>query len=168
LLRGTQALSLDLSAIRYSDAPGNRQAKPTGLFSEEACQLAHYAGESPRISSFGIYGCNPSVDKDEQTSQLAAHILWYFVNGFYHRRHEWPQANDANFVKYTIHFRQTKYELHFWKSLTTDRWWMAVPAAAKSGANSQSVFVPCSYLDYQMACNEELPERWVKAYEKLS
>ena len=43
--------------------------------------------------------------------------------------------------------------MHFWKSLTTDRWWMAVPSAAKSGANSQSVFIPCSYLDYQMAAS---------------
>jgi hypothetical protein len=26
----------------------------------------------------------------------------------------------------------------------------------------------CSYNDYQQACREELPERWIKAYQKLS
>jgi hypothetical protein len=28
--------------------------------------------------------------------------------------------------------------------------------------------VPCSYEDYQMACAEELPDRWWQAYQKLN
>jgi hypothetical protein len=27
--------------------------------------------------------------------------------------------------------------------------------------------VPCSYLDYQTACNNDIPDRWWMAYQKL-
>jgi hypothetical protein len=27
--------------------------------------------------------------------------------------------------------------------------------------------VPCTYQDYEMACREEIPDRWMKVYNKL-
>jgi len=27
--------------------------------------------------------------------------------------------------------------------------------------------VPCSFRDYELACEQELPDRWMKAYTKL-
>lgn len=168
VLRGTNLFSFDMSVVRCSDSPGNRNAAPNGLFAEEACQLASYAGQSDRVDSFGIYGCNPSVDVREQSVQLAADIIWYFMNGYYTRKNDYPKDDDLDYMKYTIHFKENKYEMNFWKSKKTDHWWMEVPGGNKPRNQKKFHLLPCSYNDYQMACREELPERWIKAYQKLS
>jgi arginase family enzyme len=168
VLRGTNLLSFDMSAIRFCDAPGHGKATPNGLFAEEACQLARYAGQGDVIDSFGIYGCNPTLDSRNQTSQLAASIIWYFIDGFNSRKNDYPAEEDAEYTKYTIHFRENKYEMNFWKSKKTDRWWMEVPSGNMAGNHKKFHLLPCSYKDYQMACQEELPERWIKAFNKIS
>ena len=157
-----------MSVIRLSDSPGSRSAGPNGLFAEEACQLASYAGQSDKLDSFGIYGCNPSVDAGRQSVQLAADIIWYFINGYGNRKNEYPKDDDVDYVKYTIHLKENKYDLNFWKSKKSDRWWMEVPAGNKPRNQKKSHLLPCSYNDYQMACKEELPERWIKAFQKLA
>lgn len=167
VLRGTNLFSFDMSAIRYSDAPGNAGASPNGLFAEEACQLARYAGQSDPVDSFGIYGCNTSLDVREQSAQLAAQIAWYFMDGVSSRQQDQPKENDDDYIKYTIHFKENQYEMSFWKSKKTEHWWMEVPAGSKPRNQKKFHLIPCSYNDYQMACREELPERWIKAYHKL-
>jgi arginase family enzyme len=168
VLRGTNLLSFDMSAIRFSDAPANANATPNGIFAEEACQLSRYAGQSDLLDSFGIYGCNPSLDRRNQTSQLAASIIWYFIDGFNSRKNDYPSEDDTDYTKYTIHFKENKYEMNFWKSKKSDRWWMEVPTGIKASNHKKHHLLPCSYKDYQMACQEELPERWIKAFHKLS
>lgn len=168
VLRSTNLFSLDMSAIRFADSPGNRSSTANGLFAEEICQLARYAGQSDVVDSFGIYGCNPSVDVRDQSLQLAAYIIWYFIDGFYNRANDYPREGDGDYTKYTIHFKENKYEMNFWKSKISDHWWMEVPAGTKQRNQKKFHLIPCTYNDYQMACREELPERWIKAYEKLS
>lgn len=168
VLRGTNLFSMDMSVIRLSDSPGNRSAGPNGLFAEEACQLASYAGQSDRLDSFGVYGCNPSVDSTGQSVQLAADIIWYFINGHGNRKQEHPKDDDMDYIKYTIHLKENKYDLNFWKSKKTERWWMEVPAGNKPRNQKKFHLLPCSYNDYQMASREELPERWIKAFQKLA
>lgn len=168
VLRNTHTFSFDISAVRYSDAPGNRNATPNGITGEQACQLARYAGLSEQLTSFGIYEINPELDTREQTVQLAAQMIWYFADGFYNRKSERPIENDEHFLKYTVHFKDNQYDMTFWKSQKTDMWWMEVPVGGAPKINRRNRIMPCTYDDYQQACKEELPERWLKAYHKLS
>ena len=46
VLRNTNLFAMDMSAVRYADAPGCANASPNGLNGEDACQLAYYAGLS--------------------------------------------------------------------------------------------------------------------------
>jgi formiminoglutamase len=168
-LRNVHLLSFDVSAIRAADAPGNGAATPNGLTGQEACQLARYAGMSEQVSSLGIYEVNPLLDYREITAALAAQMIWYFVDGFYQRQSDLPQEGDARFVKYIVHFKDTESEIAFWKSQKTERWWMEVPAQAEGKLlRKKPQLVPCSYNDYQVACREELPERWIRAYQRLN
>jgi hypothetical protein len=45
---------------------------------------------------------------------------------------------------------------------------MEVPSSESRRNQKKFHFVPCSYADYQMACREEIPERWLKAMAKFS
>ncbi|RYZ44150.1 MAG: arginase, partial [Sphingobacteriales bacterium] len=58
VIRNTNMMSFDISAIRNSDSPASRLS-PNGLFGTEACTLVRYAGMSNNLSSLGIYGYHP-------------------------------------------------------------------------------------------------------------
>lgn len=166
IIRDADMVSFDMAAIRQSDAPGLQQATPHGFYGEEACQIARYAGITDKLSSVGFYEANPAFDRGDQTTQLVAQMVWYFIDGFYHRTHEYPIVNDRDFIKYIVELEESGYELIFWKSRRSGRWWMQVPSHEDRYERHQ--LVPCSYADYLAACKEEIPERWMRAYEKLA
>jgi hypothetical protein len=45
---------------------------------------------------------------------------------------------------------------------------MEAPQGGSPRINRRPQIVPCTYDDYQQACKEELPERWLNAEHKLS
>ncbi len=168
IVRNSDILSFDVSAIRFSDLPGNNNGTPNGFYGEEACQISRYAGMSDKISSAGFYELNPSVDKNGQSSHLVAQMIWYFIEGFANRKGENPLVNKKNCQKFRVALGNEKQEIVFYKSRKTDRWWMDIPYPPNKGLNMErQLIIPCSYNDYQAACNEDMPERWWKTYQKL-
>lgn len=169
IIRNTHLVSFDIGAIRQSDAPGRDMASPNGFLGEEACRITRYIGMSNEARSIGFYQYNPFLDRNKQTAQLIAQMIWYFVDGYYHRRYEQPDELDKyNYLTYIVHLKSSKHEIVFLKSKKSDRWWMKVPLnAAKQteGASEKYTLVPCTYRDYELACTkEEIPERWMRAY----
>jgi len=169
IMRNADILSFDISAIRRSDAPGTFNSTPNGLYGEEACQIFWYAGMSDKLSSIGIYEINPVFDNRNQTTGLAAQMVWYFLDGFANRKNDFPVMTDKDYLKYTVSLKSGEHEIVFYKSLKTDRWWMEVPYRVGSKSKyERHHMVPCSYDDYQLACAEEMPDRWWQAYQKLT
>jgi len=164
-IRQADLLSFDIAAIRSSDAPGSDRAQPFGLSGEDACQISWYAGMNEKLSSVGIYGYVPDLDDaHKKTASVIATMVWYFIEGFYHRKNERDfKSND--FTKYTVSMPVEPELLTFYKSKFTERWWMEVPLATKSTYSRNSI-VPCSYNDYQAATKGEVPERYISALGK--
>ena len=67
VLRNTGFLSFDISAVRQSDALGHLRHLPTG-FSAKCMPIAHYAGISNRLKTFGLFEVNPLLTNREQPS----------------------------------------------------------------------------------------------------
>ena len=166
VLRTADLISIDCSSIRYADAPGQSTPSPNGFSGEEFCQLMKYAGYSEKLSSIGLFELNPKFDDLGVSAKLFAQGIWYLMEGLENRKNEMPNAADRNFVKYNVDLEDAGHTLIFWKSRRTDRWWMEIPDPSESTANKTS-FLPCSYSDYQKACEQELPDRWKKAYTKI-
>ena len=168
ILRNADMISFDVSAIRQPDAPGNGHASPNGFYGEEACQLCWYAGLSDRVTSFGLYEVNPTLDFNGQTSHLTAQMIWYFIEGFYHRRNEFPHQNQKGFIKYKVQMEDFNEDLLFYKSKHSDRWWMQVMEPNNIQLKYERHYiVPCSLDDYKKASSNELPDKWWQAYKKL-
>lgn len=156
VLRASNMFSFDINAVRYSDAPVNIGGSPNGFTGDEACQLTRYAGMSDRLKSFGIYGYDPEKDAHRLTAKLIAQMIWYFIDGYHIRKHEAALDDRSSFLEFNVRF--TSNDTVFLKSKRTGRWWMQMP---------DNTFEPCSYSDYQMACRDEIPERWLRAQERL-
>ncbi|MFA5195138.1 MAG: formimidoylglutamase, partial [Bacteroidales bacterium] len=75
MVRNADMISVDISAVRQSDAPGNKNATPNGFYGEELCRIMRYAGLSDKLTSLGIYEINPEFDNNGQTSHLAAQAI---------------------------------------------------------------------------------------------
>jgi arginase family enzyme len=168
IVRNADIMSFDVSSIRKSDAPGNINATPNGFYGEEACQIVRYAGLSDKLSSIGFYEVNPDLDVHGQTSHLVAQMIWYFMDGFYQRAQEFPFRNEDDYIRYRVTITDHKEEIVFYKSKRTDRWWMEIPLPAEQKLKYERHYlVPCSYQDYQTACNNDIPDRWWMVYQKL-
>ncbi len=168
ILRNADLLSVDISAVRQSDAPGNANTSPNGFYGEEMCQLMRYAGVTTRLSCAGFFEVNPVLDHHGQTAHLTAQMIWYFLEGYINRKEDFPEEGSKDFLKYIVSANGNGDDMIFFKSKRTDRWWMQLPVSNdKASRYARHIMVPCSYKDYQKACDNELPDRWWKAYQKL-
>jgi formiminoglutamase len=169
IIRQADFLSFDISAVKHSDAPAHPSAAPNGFYAEEACQMMWYAGMNDRMSSVGLYEINPEFDDNGKTVHLAAQMLWCFVDGFYARKRDFPSRSSNDYTRFHVFLQNNNYEINFYKSKKSDRWWMEVPYPSQKGLKfERHTLVPCSYKDYEMACKDEIPDRWWQTYQKLS
>jgi arginase family enzyme len=165
LFRDSDAVVFDISAVRQCDAPATECPSPNGFYGEEICLLSRYSGISDKIKVFGLFDINPSFDTRSQTSGLAAQILWFFLEGFSQKQFETPvlgSANSGRFIKYHVRITDLDDDLIFIRSNLTDRWWMEI-----TGQDGQNHHVACSHDDYLKANRNEVPDRWIRAAERL-
>ncbi len=166
VLRDANIVSLDLSSVKSSEVSLNQKYSPNGFDGKEICAISRYAGISNKVSSFGIYEYKPSKD-DEITSMLVAQIIWYFIEGVNYR------IKDDNFSDENSHQKYITLvddqELIFYKSNKTGRWWIEIPFLLEINTKlKRHTLLPCMHQDYLDACNNKVPERWYKAFQKNS
>jgi len=154
VIRNCRMVSFDLSAMAHAYAPGSA-ISPNGLNGEEACVLARYAGMSPVVNSFGIYGYQPAKDLEELTAQQISQMIWYYIDGINKGKTEAVLKERDSFYEYNTAFAEV--ETLFLQSKRTGRWWMQLP---------DTRFIACSYKDYLIASNNDIPERWLRAQER--
>ncbi len=167
LLRDADLVSFDLAALRQGDAPGKAENSPNGFSAEEACALARYAGISDKTSAFGLFGFIPARDPFDSTAHLAAQMLWYFTEGVFSRKGDYPLRKKEEYERYTVLIEEGKYQLVFYKSPFSGRWWIEVPQKENGEIkHNRHQLIPCSARDYEEALRNEIPERWWQAMKK--
>ena len=169
IIRQADMLSFDISAIKHSDAPAHPFPSPNGFYAEEACQMMRYAGMNDKLSSIGLYEINPKFDDHGKTAHLAAQMIWCFLEGFYNRKNDFPNRTSPDYTRFHVILEDEKHEINFYKSKKSDRWWMEIPYPPHKDLKfERHTLIPCSYKDYELAVNNEIPDRWWQTYQKLS
>jgi len=154
-IRNSHLFSFDIAAIQHAHAPANHLS-PNGFNGEEACTLTQYAGMSHTCNTIGIYGYMPEHDVHQMTAKQIAHMLWYVMDGVNRGKQEASLANRNEFNEFTMAFAEV--QTVFLQSKRTGRWWMQL---------HDGEFVACSLKDYLHAGKNEIPERWMRAVERL-
>lgn len=165
LLRDADMVSIDLSSVRQAEAPANQNATPNGFYGDEICAVSRYAGISDKVSSFGIYEYNPIFDKCNQTAQLVAQMIWYFIEGVNFRANDYPFGLKENYQKYIVPIDEE--DLIFFKSIKSGRWWFEINSHGNNNIKRKSL-IPCTHQDYVNATNQEIPDRWHKTIRKIN
>jgi arginase family enzyme len=161
VLRNAHMVSLDARAIKASEVGLSHNFSPNGFDGREICAIARYAGISEKVVAFGLYEMENTV----QSCQLMAQIMWYFMEGLNYRLLERPSSENPDFTKYTVPTETAL--LVFYKSHLTERWWVEVPSILSSHNKPNSpALLPCTEKDYLDACDQNIPERWFKAFKK--
>lgn len=167
IIRNANMISFDIGAIRSSDAAANANAGPNGFYGEQACRLTRYAGMSDKLTSIGFYEFNPAFDQNGQTAMLLAQMVWYFIDGYYNRKKDFPLTPKSHYLIYRASLSDGTAEMLFVKSKKSDRWWMQVPYPTGISKNERFHLVPCRYEDYTTAVNGEMPDLWWRTFQKL-
>lgn len=161
ILRNTDVLSFDIGAIKYSEAPGGNCLNPNGLRSEEACQLAKYAGLSNRLQVFGLFGVDIEKDQFDLIIKLSAQIIWYFIDGFSNRK-SLKTSFEKDKIVYQVDVKGVRKPLVFFKNKVTNQWWMQLQAD-----NNNNIVLGCMEKEYLQASNNDIPEMWLRYIQKI-
>ena len=162
VLRDADIVSVDISALRKTEAPANNNTTPNGFYGEEMCAILRYAGLSDKVSSMGIFEYNAYLDDKNQTAQLIAQMIWYFIEGVNFRIGEYPFGSKKEYLKYIVPIDDDV--INFYKSNKSNRWWMEIP----NNKFKKESLIPCTYEDYVEASNQSIPNRWWKTIKKLT
>ncbi len=164
MVRDADMISFDMNAIRQGDSPAHHQISPNGFSGEEACTITRYAGLSDKVSCFGLYEYNPSLDFQGMSAHLAAQMIWYFIEGLQQRKGDYPFSSKKDYTKFTVLIDDGELELIFYKSPLSDRWWIEVPV--QQSQHMRHALIPCNLKDYELAMEGEIPNRWWKAQQR--
>jgi formiminoglutamase len=154
VIRNCHMFSFDITAMAHAFAPSN-DLSPNGLSGSEACTLMQYAGMGSQMRTIGIYGYRPEKDRDHLTAKQISQMLWYLLDGRSRGKREAVVDHRESFNEFHTAFAEV--ETTFLQSKKTGRWWMQLP---------DKEFIACSYKDYLLASNNDIPERWLRAQER--
>ena len=167
-LRDAHMVSFDLSAIRASECPGNILPSPGGFTAVEGCQIARYIGLGQELESVQLTGYNPKRDPHQQGALLVAMMIWYIMLGRSQRGAYQTPKSKSKLRRYTVQLHAGVEAINFFQHVHTNRWWMEVPFQEDLGTpKPKSLLVPCSKREYEIAQQDQIPEKWWTIYNKL-
>ena len=154
VLRDVDMMMFNLDSIRYSEIPGIKNTSPSGLTSEEACQIMKYLGLNTKNNLIDILGYDPKFDFHNQGAMLVSQLLWYYIDGLDQKIND-DYLDSSTVSNYVVELNEYDISLEFVRSVKTGRMWVKIPKEN----NENSYFIPCSEDDYNKATKNELSNR---------
>ncbi|WMX14542.1 hypothetical protein [Aureispira sp. CCB-E] len=163
MVRNIDLAAFSIASIRAADAPAQVYKNPNGLLAAEACKIMHYIAMSDQVSSLCLHSFDHQATDQGQTANMIAQLIWFVVEGFFARNQEFP-IDKKELRAYVVDNKTLGTPISFYKSLKSDRWWFEIPRALYS----KHQLLACSYRDYQIACEGDLPDRILNAINRLT
>ncbi len=165
-LRTKDLIFIDLNAVRCSDFPNNTTFSPNGLYAEEICQIARYAGMGQKVKNIYVYGYPSTLEPNPIAAELIAEVFWHIAEALSSSVDEDPgnSAMEEMFLRKIVSMGEEGQDIVFVTSCSSGRWWMEVSEVKTTNIQ----YIPCSYQDYLTACSGEIPLRWLFFFQKIN
>ncbi|MCE4563889.1 hypothetical protein INQ51_06160 [Maribellus sp. CM-23] len=160
VFRNSDFVSFDFGTLKFSETYG-KQKLPNGLYSEDICQLARYAGLSTRLKVLGIFEVQEDAGLTGINIQLAAQAAWYFLEGMIQQSRMKPEDQEG-FIIHKVEVWQVETPLVFYENKENGQWWMQLQSFDNS-----FLYFACSEQDFIDASLNEIPEMWLKYVQKI-
>ncbi|MFV0591911.1 MAG: hypothetical protein ACK5M7_11050 [Draconibacterium sp.] len=160
IFRNSDFVSIDFGTLKFSETYG-KQKLPNGLYSEDICQLARYAGLSTRLRVLGMFEIQEDTGSCGVNVNLAAQAAWYFLEGHIQQSHMKPQDQEG-FIIHKVEVWQVETPLVFYENKENGQWWMQIQSSDNS-----FVYLACSEQEFIDASLNEIPEIWLKYVQKI-
>ncbi len=160
VFRNSDFVSFDFGTLKFSETYG-KQKLPNGLYSEDICQLARYAGLSTRLKVLGIFEVQEDAGLTGVNIQLAAQAAWYFLEGMIQQSPVKPEDQEG-FIIHKVEVWQVETPLVFYENKENGQWWMQLQSFDNS-----FLYFACSEQDFIDASLNEIPEMWLKYVQKI-
>jgi hypothetical protein len=162
-MRNASWIHFDPSVLKHAESGYFPFSCASGINTEEACQLMRYAGISNQLKVLSFEDI-PDANVKEPLIQLLAQLLWYFLDGQSRSMNDSPKESTDN-TSFIIHPENFEHGLKFIKNNVSGRWWLEL-----FGENEQkeNELFPCSYNDYQKACNNIVSDRIIRVLDLVS
>ena len=164
-MRESDSVAFNFDAVQNSYFLSQNNASPNGLNGETLCLLARYAGASPRVGFAFMGNSKPSLCT--LSAKSASQAIWYLFEGYSVRLDEDPLIENSACIKYITELKVGHFKLIFFESKRTGRWWMYLPLDDEEMRSRAEFLVPCTENDYKVAMLGEIPDRWLKAIERI-
>jgi formiminoglutamase len=151
VFRAVNKVIFNLRAVRYSDFPDASEPTPNGMYAEEICRLAWYAGNSDTVNGVLLTGFAFHDNRQSLGAILTAELLYHFIEGVSTRKNEDPAKNRSNFKEYYVESNKLPDDLVFYKSKLSGKYWMKYGDKGK--------IIPCTKADMDMVLNNHVPDR---------
>lgn len=149
MIRECDGLWLDSSVLSYSSCLEDALS-PFGISSLLACQINHYAGESPHCNTIFLSCDHSSLSNQLIMSSFAA-FIWYYSNALELRENVAFEQINTNMDHYVVELDETSLE--FYRSVRSNKWWVKSELLNVPGQK-----IPCTEEAYLTAIQNKIPE----------
>jgi len=148
--RNISEVKIDLNILKKSEILECKDAKPSGLTTEELAQIARYLGFSNTIKNIVITNADQKLLLAKNTTEILAEFIWYLSEGYKNRIKEDPYSKDYASTQHLQHSEFT-HSIILYKSKKSQRRWV-------SGEDDKTL-IPCSLNEYDQLLKNEIPQR---------
>ena len=163
IFRDADIVGFDMKCLSWEAIADPLKGQPNGIDSRSICALSRYAGISDRVGFIGLY----ELPSTPMMDQLAAQIVWYFMEGVQYRFDEHPININNGFLKYSVTL--SNQTIVFYKSEKSNRWWMELTNDTNLDNKTKTrALLACTKNDYESAAQDVIPERWFNAFRRMN
>ena len=163
VFRDADIVGFDMKCLSWEAIADPLKGQPNGIDSRSICTLSRYAGISDRVGFVGLY----ELPSTPMMNQLAAQMVWYFIEGVQYRFDEYPLNTNEGFLKYSVTL--SNQTIIFQKSEKSNRWWMELTNDTYlDNKTKTSALLACTKNDYESASQNIIPERWYNAIRRMN
>jgi formiminoglutamase len=160
-MRQADCISMDLGSITGHEMLAVRNPKPFGLKGEEWCQLCWYAGHSPKLRSFGIYGYLAEQDQNGMGAKLVAVGIWHLLEGMANAPH------NQTLTQYRVASPGLE-DIVFVNQASENLWWVTQQKKNITSLDDGALLFACDESVYQEVLAGEVPQTLVRMMNRLA